>query len=125
MQADRILPIDRFTQAYYSVERIAGQDRYTQPLKDMREYKLFNLSIDFSDEDSARKLFPDAIKAHLGKLQDSSTGILRISNLDEEGGHSTFMQIDLNPKHRNFCVSDANIGFLDLHPPKDQTQESI
>lgn len=129
LQADVVLPIDRYFQAYYSNEfQLSTQKStkmdlpYTQPLSSVREYKLFEMNFRF--DDSMKKLFKDNVKKELNNAQNFSAGVVRLSIAGLNWGHSTFIQID--PENNNFRIFDPNVGLLRLKIERknDETMET-
>lgn len=113
LQADRVLPIDRFNQAYYSVEGrpVRGEkgEEFQQPLPHIKEHPLFTCF----DEDLTSFYGAAKLEFDTGRLEKG--GVMTINlHFKGGGGHATFMHID---KARGiYRIFDPNVGLLRFKP---------
>lgn len=127
LQADKVLPIDRYNQAYYSTNFSNRKKNsfYDQHGKMIREYRSFALSID------RKQLNMEAVKSNLNRqllknLLDHRTfsqGIFSMGIFSKNGGHATFIQID--PENEHYRIFDPNKGMQTFTKRAEQTVEQM
>lgn len=115
LDAGRILPLDRYNQAHYAIDKKKGDGAIADIEKvgrnSARALEMFSGSF---TKEALKKNIIDSLP-QLSKRN----GVLRIGIwFVEGGGHSTFIQID--PKKKLYRAFDPNLGLLHFVPQEGE-----